>query len=85
MVPFYEVLIIIRNVMHYMNHEHSQKDKIVRLNGWGSPKVSQGGRGGRQPKGFVVLFKYRNVRGNRGIFLVRFVKTYCKKNYFLLQ
>ena len=34
-----------------MNHEHSQKDKIVRLNGWGSPKVAWGGG---NPK--VLLF-----------------------------
>ena len=34
--------------MHYMNHEHSQRDKIVRLNGLGSPKV----RGLGQLKGF---------------------------------
>ena len=48
-----------------MNHEHSQKDKFVRLNGWGSPKVTRLG----QPKGFDVLFKYRKVRGNWGFFL----------------
>ena len=25
-----------------MNHEHSQKEKIMILNGWGSPKVTEG-------------------------------------------
>ena len=47
-----------------MNHEHSQKDKFVKLNGWGKPKGHLGG----QPKGFVVLYKYRRVRGNKGLF-----------------
>ena len=65
-----------------MNHEHSQKDKFVKLNGWGKPKGHSGG----QPKGFAFLYKYRRVRGNRGDFLPeRFVRTCCKKNYFLLQ
>ena len=36
----------------------------MRLNGWGSPKVTWLG----QPKGFAVLFKYRKVRGNWGFF-----------------
>ena len=34
-----------------MNHEHSLKDKIVGLNGWGKPK---GHLGGGNPK--VLLF-----------------------------
>ena len=47
-----------------MNHEHSQKDKFVKLNGWGKPKGHPGG----QPKGFTILYKYRRVRGNKGLF-----------------
>ena len=47
-----------------MNHEHSQKEKFVKLNSWGKPKGHQG----VQPKGFAVLYKYRRVRGNRGFF-----------------
>ena len=50
--------------MHYMNHEHSQKDKIVGLNGLGSPKVTQEGK----PKGFAVLYKCRKIRGKEGFF-----------------
>ena len=43
-----------------------EKDKIMRLKGfWGSPKVRQLGK----PKGFVVLYKERKVRGDRGFFL----------------
>ena len=47
-----------------MNHEHSQKEKFVRFNGWGSPNITRLG----QPKGSTVWFKYRKVRGNRGFF-----------------
>ena len=47
-----------------MNHEHSQKDKFVRFNGWGSPKITLL----VQPRGFAIWFKNRKVRGNRGFF-----------------
>ena len=63
-----------------MNHEHSQKDKIVRLNGWGSPKVTEG-----QTKSFACCISIGESEGIKDFFPVRFVKTYCKKNYFLLQ
>ena len=48
-----------------MNHEHSQKDKDCEIKRLGEPK---GHPGGGQPKGFVVLYKYRRVRGNKGLF-----------------
>ena len=49
-----------------MNHEHSQTDKTVRLKRFGEPK---GNSGEGQPKGFwMVLYKDRKVRGNRGFF-----------------
>ena len=47
-----------------MNHEYSQKEKFMKLNGRGKPKGHLGG----QPKGLAVLYKYRRVRGNKGIF-----------------
>ena len=65
-----------------MNHEPSQTDKTVKLKRFGEPK-GQAGRG--SPKVLLFLHKDRKVRGNGDFFLVRLVKTYCKKNYFLLQ
>ena len=47
-----------------MNHEHSKKDKIVRLNSWGSSKVTQWGN----PMVLLFLYKDRKVRGNEGFF-----------------
>ena len=48
-----------------MNHEHSQKDKIVRLNGFGNPKGQTVG----EAQGFLLfLYKDRKVRGNKGFF-----------------
>ena len=45
-----------------MNHEHSQKDKIVRLNGGGAQRLPRGiPRVGLQ-------YKYNRVRENRGFF-----------------
>ena len=41
-------------------------------------------RGGN-PSDLLILFKYLKVRSYWDFFPVRFVKTYCKKNYFLLQ
>ena len=64
-----------------MNHEHSQKDKIVRLNGWGSPKVTWGG----SPRVLLFYLNIEKLEGIEDFFPVRYVKTYCKKNYFLLH
>ena len=64
-----------------MNHDHSQRDKIVRLNGLGSPKVTQEGH----PKGFAILYKCRRTRENKGIFPWKNLwTTCCKRNYFIL-
>ena len=41
--------------------------------------------GGGNPSGLLILFKYLKVKSYWDFFPVRFVKTYCKKNYFLLQ
>ena len=60
-----------------MNHEHSQKDKIVRLNDWGSPKVTEG-----RPKSFACSISIGELDRMGGFFPVRHVKRYCKKNYF---
>ena len=54
-----------------MNHENSQKDKFVKLNGWGKPKGHPRGK----PKGFTILYKYRRVRGKRDFFPHRFVRV----------
>ena len=51
------------NITHCMNHEHSQEDKIVRLNGWGAQRPPGG-----EPKGLVVSYKYGRVRGTKGLF-----------------
>ena len=52
LVPFYEVLISLNLKCNALwDHEHSQEDKFVRLNGWGSPKVTRLG----QPKGFCCF------------------------------
>ena len=59
-----------------MNHQHSQKDKIVRLNGWGSPKVTEG-----QPKSFACSIIIAELDRRRDFFPLRFVRTCCKKNY----
>ena len=45
-----------------MNYEHSQTDKTVILKRLGEPE----GHAAGQPKGFVVLYKYRKFRGNGG-------------------
>ena len=41
---------------------------------------------GGKLKGFGwFLYKYRKVRGKKDFFLVRLVRTQCKRNYFVLQ
>ena len=64
-----------------MNHEHSQKDKIVRLNGFGEPKSHLWAA--QQFGSFCI--KIEDLDKKRDFFPVRLVKTYCKKSYFLLQ
>ena len=65
-----------------MNHEHSLKDKFVRMNCWGGePK---GHRGAAQE---VLLFciNIGELDVIEDFFPDRFVRVCCKKNYFLLQ
>ena len=57
------------------------KDKIVRLNDWGNPKGHPGG----EPKGFPVCINIRELEGIKDFFPGRFVRIWCKKNYFLLH
>ena len=47
----------------------------------GDPKGHPGGK----PKGFVVCINIGELDRTKEFFPVRFVKTFCKKNYFLLQ
>ena len=71
-----------------MNHEHSQKEKIMRLNGSGSPKVTRQGN----PKVLLFLYKDRKVRGNGGFFpgetceplVVRGTTSFYNKNSQIL-
>ena len=53
-----------------MNHEKSQKDKIVILNGWWNPK----GHPRRQPKGFTICINIGELEGIRDFFPDRFVR-----------
>ena len=64
-----------------MNHEHSQKDKFVKLNGWGKPKGHPGGN----PKVSLFCMNIGWLEGIKDFFPDRFVRICCKKNYFLLQ
>ena len=55
-----------------MNHENSQKDKFVKLSGWGKPKGHPGGKpkGHTRGKPKVSLF-YINIgelEGIKGLF-----------------
>ena len=50
------------------------------LKRWGSPRVIWG-----QPKSFPFCISIGELEGEKDFFPVTFVKTYCKKNYFLLQ
>ena len=66
-----------------MNYEHSQKDKIVRLNGWGSPKVIEG-----QPKSFACSISIGELDRKRNFshwdlweHVVRRTISFCNKNY----
>ena len=55
-----------------MNHEHSQKDKIVRLNGWGSPKVTWGGG---NPKVLLFCISIGELDVGKDFFPDRFVRV----------
>ena len=53
-----------------MNHEHSQEEKFVRLNGWGSPRV------------LWFLYKERKVREKKGF--VRGTTSFYNKKLQIL-
>ena len=49
----------------------THKDKIVRLNGWGSPKVTRGGN----PKVLLFCINIGELEGIRDFFPDRFVRV----------
>ena len=54
-----------------MNHEHSQKDKFVKLNGWGKPKGHPGGN----PKVSLFYINIGELQGIKNFFPDRFVRV----------
>ena len=53
-----------------MNHEHSQKDKFVKLNCWGKPNGHPGGK----HKGFAVCINIGELERIRDFFADMFVR-----------
>ena len=67
--------------MYCLNHEHSQKEKIGRLNDFWEPKSHAWAA--QQFGSFCINIE--DLDKKKDFFPVRLVKTYCEKNYFLLQ